>query len=133
MHSPATDELNKEFTAIGRRVLAARGLDDLAKGSYTLRVWKHSNPNPPSFRAGWALLCLRGNWLVRSQRPANLELYQALQLMPSLQDAYKKVIVMEMCDEPSIIFLSPGLQREFVISIFAPTGRTMSHTFQSPN
>jgi hypothetical protein len=27
----ATDELNKEFTAIGRRVLAARGLDDLAK------------------------------------------------------------------------------------------------------
>jgi hypothetical protein len=28
---PATDELNNEFTAIGRRVLAARGLDDLAK------------------------------------------------------------------------------------------------------
>lgn len=27
----ATDELNKHFTAIGRRVLAARGLDDLAK------------------------------------------------------------------------------------------------------
>lgn len=27
----ATDELNREFTAIGRRVLAARGLDDLAK------------------------------------------------------------------------------------------------------
>jgi len=27
----ATDELNKEFTAIGRRVLAARGLGDLAK------------------------------------------------------------------------------------------------------
>lgn len=27
----ATDELNKEFTAIGRRVLAARGLTDLAK------------------------------------------------------------------------------------------------------
>lgn len=27
----ATDELNKEFTAIGSRVLAARGLDDLAK------------------------------------------------------------------------------------------------------
>lgn len=27
----ATDELNKEFTAIGRRVLVARGLDDLAK------------------------------------------------------------------------------------------------------
>lgn len=27
----ATDELNKEFTAIGRRVLAARGLDNLAK------------------------------------------------------------------------------------------------------
>lgn len=27
----ATDELNKAFTAIGRRVLAARGLDDLAK------------------------------------------------------------------------------------------------------
>ncbi len=27
----ATDELNKEFTAIGRRVLAARGLDDMAK------------------------------------------------------------------------------------------------------
>lgn len=27
----ATDELNKEFTAIGRRVLTARGLDDLAK------------------------------------------------------------------------------------------------------
>ncbi|MHB1309533.1 MAG: Eco57I restriction-modification methylase domain-containing protein, partial [Limisphaerales bacterium] len=28
----ATDELNKEFTAIGRRVLAARGYPDLAKG-----------------------------------------------------------------------------------------------------
>lgn len=27
----ATDELNKEFSAIGRRVLAARGLDELAK------------------------------------------------------------------------------------------------------
>jgi len=27
----ATDELNKAFTAIGRRVLTARGLDDLAK------------------------------------------------------------------------------------------------------
>lgn len=27
----ATDELNKEFTAIGRRVLSARGLDDIAK------------------------------------------------------------------------------------------------------
>ena len=27
-----TDKLNKEFTDIGRRVLAARGLDDLAKG-----------------------------------------------------------------------------------------------------
>jgi hypothetical protein len=27
----ATDELNREFTAIGRRVLAARGLDDLAE------------------------------------------------------------------------------------------------------
>lgn len=27
----ATDELNKQFTAIGRRVLVARGLDDLAK------------------------------------------------------------------------------------------------------
>lgn len=31
MTKSATDELNKEFTAIGRRVLAARGLDDLAK------------------------------------------------------------------------------------------------------
>lgn len=28
---PTSDALNKEFTAIGRRVLAARGLDDLAK------------------------------------------------------------------------------------------------------
>jgi len=36
----ATDELNKEFTAIGRRVLAARGLADLAKH------YKNPNKNP---------------------------------------------------------------------------------------
>jgi hypothetical protein len=121
----ATDELNKEFTAIGRRVLAARGLTDLAKS------YKNPDKNPDMpflWRATeWAkeggviALAMHPRLFMRTEgngRKAWIAILRSIQVTGILNGSdLRKTAVWEGMDAPFCLFFArnvlPGPDQSF--------------------